>query len=153
MSRPPTHGQASVSGHTPEYRAWISMKSRCNNTSNAGYPEYGGRGIKICRRWRRFENFYEDMGKRPSPQHSLDRIDNDGNYSPDNCRWATKLEQALNTRRAKVAFYKGKVRSLTEIAAMTGVSYKALYHRLVDMDWSVKDAVTKPIRFYPPRRH
>ena len=74
------------------------MRSRCRSTTNAGYPYYGGRGIRVCARWESFENFLTDMGLRPSSEHSIDRINNDGNYEPGNCRWATKREQSLNQR-------------------------------------------------------
>ena len=82
---------------TTEYIAWKNMRKRCSSKSYVYYSHYGGRGIKVCDRWATsFPNFLEDMGKKPSPNHSLDRIDNDGNYEPSNCRWATKQEQSRN---------------------------------------------------------
>jgi hypothetical protein len=82
------------------YGVWSSMVTRCTNSNNHAFPYYGGRGIQVCERWRKFENFLADMGERPSTQHSLDRIDVNGNYSPDNCRWTTSEVQVANRRKA-----------------------------------------------------
>lgn len=85
---------------TPEYHAWNAMIHRCTNEKYNNYKYYGGRGIKVCKKWNNsFENFLADMGKRPSSKHSLDRINNDGNYEPSNCRWATKKQQMSNQQR------------------------------------------------------
>ena len=92
-----THGRC----ETPAYRSWKSIKNRCINPKATGYKYWGGRGIKVCERWYKFENFYIDMGDRPEGM-SIDRIDNDGNYEPGNCRWATRIEQNQNTRSNRI---------------------------------------------------
>ena len=92
------HGHAPTGHRSPEYRAWSAMLERCTNERHAAWNDYGGRGISVCERWRSFDAFLSDMGPRPSRQHTLDRVNNDGNYEPANCRWATWTQQARNRR-------------------------------------------------------
>lgn len=123
-----THGKRSA----PEYVVWCQMRYRCTKPENKSYVNYGGRGIKVCERWASFENFYADMGPRPSPTHTLDRIDNNGPYSPDNCRWATPKEQANNRRTPKTAArieYGGQHLTLRELGQATGINYRTLEWR------------------------
>ena len=109
------------------------MRSRCNNSNHGDYPYYGGRGIKVCERWDSFENFLEDMGERPE-EMTLDRVDSDGNYTPENCRWVNRQEQAQNTRNTtltkekvlKIRKYLNEGFSLGSIAAMFGVSVQCI---------------------------
>jgi hypothetical protein len=93
-----THGKR----NSPEYGVWHAMRQRCGDPNNKRFADYGGRGIRVCARWREFANFYSDMGPRPSDVYSIDRINNDGNYEPSNCRWATAKEQRANQRKPMV---------------------------------------------------
>lgn len=113
----------------PSYKVWESMKARCLRKSCAAYPRYGGRGITICDEWLRFEGFYKDMGTRP-PGMSLDRVDNDGPYSKENCRWATRLEQQNNTRAVRRLTLNGETKSISQWAKALGVSRNRIRTRL-----------------------
>lgn len=126
---------------TPEYRTWCSMRERCRRKSNQDYPRYGGRGIRVCRRWLTFELFLKDMGPRPSSKHSIDRIDNDGNYEPGNCRWATTKDQQSN--KGTRVLFRGRLRTKRSIAVDLKISETAVAKRL-KRGWSEERAFTTP---------
>lgn len=121
-----THGMS----NTPEFSTWDGMKSRCYNKNVTHYSKYGGRGIKVCQRWlESFENFYADMGQKPSGDHSIERRDNDGDYSPDNCIWATAREQALNRKTNVYLTINDTTRTMIEWSEISGVSLGRIWSR------------------------
>lgn len=121
------HGHASDFSLSGTYKSYRSMLARCYREQNNRYNEYGGRGITVCSRWKEnFENFLEDMGERPEGM-SLDRIDPDGSYCPENCRWATTLEQANNTRRNKHVILDGEVMTQAQAARRLGVARQTVW--------------------------
>lgn len=122
-----THGLI----HTPEYNSWSLMKDRCLNQKSPKYHNYGGRGISVCDRWRTsFENFYADMGPKPSPKHSIDRINNNGNYESGNCRWATQLEQCSNQRKNRLITFRERTLTISQWSRETGVSGNTIARRI-----------------------
>jgi hypothetical protein len=140
-----THGE-SGSAITPEYRAWRGMLTRCENPTSRGFKWWGGRGIKICERWHTYENFLADMGRRPSPKHSLDRFpDNNGHYQPGNCRWATSKEQCRNKTSNRLVTVNGKTCSVSEWAEVVGINRNTLSCRLLSLGWNGTDAVLTPV--------
>jgi hypothetical protein len=133
------------------YDAWCHIKSRCFNPNDKQYKDYGGRGIKVCKRWLIFENFYKDMGD-PSENGrkvSLDRKDNNGDYEPLNCRWADQKMQVNNQRRSKFYTYEGETHVLPDWAKIKGVSYYQLRQRIYQRGWSFEEAITAPPRYSP----
>jgi hypothetical protein len=105
------------------YQRWRNIRSRCENKNNPAYPWYGGRGIKVCERWHVFENFLADMGCPPTPKHQVDRINNDGNYEPGNCRWVTIKENAANTIRTVLIDFDGEKYPLRDACKKIGTHY------------------------------
>lgn len=142
------HGQS----RTPVYRVWTQMNNRCANPRNEDFPRYGARGISVCARWRDgdgvrggFETWLDDVGKRPSRHHSLDRIDNDGDYEPGNVRWATWQEQLSNTRRSKpLKLGRRKFATLVAAASYVDMPVDRLGARLRRLGYSVRESLTLP---------
>jgi len=137
-------------GTRPEYVAWMAMCRRCHNPNTLDYPDYGGRGIKVCDRWlnngeygRGFANFFADMGHKPTPKHTLDRIDTDGLYSPDNCKWADKFEQANNKRNIKKYTVLGVTGGVAFLSRHFGISRERVKNR-IKRGWSLEKAFTMP---------
>jgi hypothetical protein len=137
------HGQATRGQRSPEHRCWSAMRRRCESPTCKFFPNYGGRGILVCDRWKSFASFFADMGARPSPKHSIDRIDNNGHYEPDNCRWATKEEQDNNRRTNRLIEFQGETRSLTQWARLLGIHPTTMHLRLKN-GWPVEKALTTP---------
>ena len=130
----------------PGYYSWKSAKCRCNNPNTINYHDYGGRGIKFSPDWNRFADFHADMGDRPEGTE-LDRIDNDGDYCLENCRWATRSANHQNKRSNVVLTFDGKTLCLAEWAIETGISHDTLAHRL-KAGWSTEKTLSTPKRQY-----
>ena len=147
-----THGESRVGAYTPEYNAWSSMRRRCAARSGDKFRRYGARGITVCDRWREsFENFLADMGRKPTPKHSIDRVDNDGNYEPSNCRWATAKEQQRNRGFNRLVTIGGKERCVSEWAEVAGITHGLIQHRLA-VGVSGSDLLLPPQPRRGPRR-
>ena len=124
------HGQSKAGNKSSIHTTWQNIKKRCCDIKNAHYKNYGGRGINICDRWiNSFENFYADMGDKPTEKHTIERINNDGNYEPSNCRWATREEQQANKRTRKDALIHEGI-TTTEWAKKLGITTGAAYYRI-----------------------
>jgi hypothetical protein len=130
------------------YRVYSSMKQRCLNTNAEGYENYGGRGIKICEQWiNSFEQFYKDMGQRPSLKHSIDRIDNDGDYSPENCKWSTQKEQMQHTTRTVKVTFNGETKSLEYWCKKFGICSNTIRGRIKrGVFKTYEEAILAPIK-------
>ena len=133
-----------VSG-IPEYSVWKDMRARCYNPKHKSYKYYGGRGIRVCERWVKFLAFFQDMDRRPSPSHTIERINNDGEYEPSNCKWATFAEQSKNKRNTKRISFNGDTFSIGEWARKYNLNRGTLKIRL-DLGWSIEEAITTPSR-------
>lgn len=137
---------------TPEHRAWTGIRNRCANPQNASYARYGARGITYDPRWNDFDRFLSDMGPKPSLSHSVERRDNDGPYSPENCFWATQVEQANNRRNNHFVEFDGIKQTVAQWARKIGIEHDTLLMRLANPKWSVERALTSPARGWAPGR-
>lgn len=138
-----THGHSKVK-RTPEYISWQAMMGRCYTLSHVAFDKYGGRGIKVCDAWHEFENFFQDMGNRPTNM-SLDRIDVNGNYCLENCRWATPSQQQNNIRNNVKLFYKGENLTINEWASRINICSRTIKGR-IKLGWTVEKTLTTPLQ-------
>lgn len=138
--------------YTPEYRAWQQMRLRCLDPKHAHYADYGGRGITICDRWVDSpQTFFGDMGPKPSPRHEVDRRDNNGNYTPDNCRWVLRKINDRNRRSNRVLVFRGETHALAEWCERLDLPCDTVRKRL-EAGWSIEKALTKRVRFKTPNK-
>lgn len=148
--RTATHGYTKKGPRPSEYRIWGCMKERCLSPNASSYTRYGGRGITVCERWlNSFESFLEDMGRRPGPEYSIERVDNEQGYSPENCVWATPQQQARNRMGTRLIKFRGEVRCVADWADALGISRSALYQRLRALNWDSEKALTQTVRSRP----
>lgn len=130
---------------TRTHNIWRGIIKRCTNPRCPAYKSYGGRGINICERWKIFENFLADMGEVPSDLHSIERVNNDGNYEPNNCKWIPKSQQGLNTRRTRRITIDGRTQPLSEWCKEINVNYRLVLDRIAKLGWEPKRALREPI--------
>jgi hypothetical protein len=141
-----THGQTTKGNISHEYRIWCGIKNRCYNSNHTYYKHYGGRGIKMYFEWiNSFDCFYAYVGKSPTKKHTIDRINNDGNYEPGNVRWATMKEQANNRSNTRYFNYNGKLLTISQLSDISNISYTTLKYRL-NKEWTLEKAMTEPIK-------
>ncbi len=143
MGPPIKHGHSLKGKVTAAYRRWCDMHTRCYNPKSKSFKYYGGKGVRVCESWGQFENFYADMGD-PPPGRVIDRINSDGDYCKENCRWATTSQQRANQKNTRQITYRGQTRLLFEWAKMLGVRRELIAQRLDRLGWSVERALTIP---------
>ena len=160
LDRLTKHGEAGHDHNTrsAEYHAWHQLNDRCLKTNRPGSPNYSGRGITVCVRWRRgtpnaFENFLTDIlstiGRRPSPEYTIDRIDNNGDYEPGNIQWATPKQQSRNKRTNRLLTLNGVTKTLIEWSEITGINRQTIKSRIDRSGWSIEQALTTPVGCKP----
>lgn len=140
------HGHEKGGKKSLTYCSWEKMMSRCYREKDAAFHYYGGRGVKVCESWHTFENFLKDMRERPSRYYTIERINNKGNYEPNNCKWATYKEQANNTSRNVFYTYNGERMTIAQMADKIGIKYDTMYCRLKHYGWSVQQAMNEKVK-------
>lgn len=146
VKRNKIHGETVGKKFTKEYLCWLSIRNRCLRKYSNSYPNYGGRGITMYTPWiNSYKTFLNDVGRAPTKKHSIDRIDNNGNYEPGNIRWATRIEQANNKRCSLKIMYKNELRSIRELSDASGFPYGLIFTR-ISSGWDVSKAITVPVR-------
>ena len=146
-----THGHSSGGKMSSEYNSWRNMRDRCRYPSSENWAMYGGRGITVCERWdTSFEDFLADMGPKPTPQHTIGRSDQNGNYEPGNCKWETVPEQNRNRRDNRLIQYMGKEVTVAEACRLAGISRNVVDARL-RRGWTMDRALADPVSVYTPR--
>lgn len=135
-----SHGMGGRYSKASEYIIWASMIQRCTNPNEKCFKHYGGRGITVCEAWRKFENFFADMGKRPGPEYTIDRKKTNGNYEKSNCRWTKKLVQMNNKRNNHRIEYNGRIKTIAEWSRETGINISTLKNRIRN-NWPVERAM------------
>ena len=143
-----THGQSGKRSAT--YNVWAGMIKRCTNPNAQGYDRYGGRGIKVCDAWKSFESFFADMGDKPEG-HSIERVDNDGDYSPENCVWALVSAQSRNKSNNRKITANGQTMLLVDWAARLGINANTITKRIDELGWDAERALSTPVRKLKPR--
>lgn len=142
--------EAKKTNYRSEYMIWRNMNKRCHDPNNKSFRDYGERGIEVCPQWRNsFKSFLADMGLRPSKDLTLERIDNNGNYCPENCRWATRLEQNNNSSNCAFVTYMQESMSIAELSRRCGIPFGTLWKRIQVLNWPIDLAADMPIRKRP----
>jgi len=141
-----THGEKHGMGHLPEYRVWCGMWKRCSNLKSKSYRNYGGRGLEVSEKWSTFSRFYQDMGPRPTPWHTLERERNSEGYGPGNCVWATRKTQGNNRRGNLRITAFGVTKTLAQWAESTKLKSSTIRYRIVVSGWTPEEALSRPVQ-------
>lgn len=143
IRRNTVHGYANRGKQSHIYKVWKSMRKRCNNPRSKDFRLYGGKGVKVCARWQDFKLFHDDMASSYRPGLEIERLDSNGDYCPENCKWATEREQSLNTNRARLITFRGETLNVSLWAERFGMDYDLLWQRL-NAGWPMEKAISLP---------